>query len=100
MIRIGYDGIRDFFWKGVAILKPRFVAKERIRADANDGNSIILEVFQEFLEAEDFGRSDEGEIEWIEIQDVPLALVVVAADFLFFAADMCGTAPMRGGLAN
>ncbi len=56
-----------------AVLDPRFVAVLRVRRAAENNSVELFELVDTFAELGDLGWADEGEVEWVEEQDGPLA---------------------------
>jgi hypothetical protein len=80
--------------------EPRLVGEEGVGADADDLDAVVAELAAQGLKALDLGRADEGEIERIPVQHVPLALVIVAAERLLLALDVCNRFPCGFGLSD
>jgi hypothetical protein len=64
--------VRDLLAEDRLVLEPRLVTEEGVGAATDEGDAVILEIFELRLKPQDFGRSYEREIERVEVQDVPL----------------------------
>jgi hypothetical protein len=76
------------------------VREERVGADADHGDGLVLELFGERLEAFDLGRAHEREVERVPVEDVPAAAVVLAADGALLAVQVCDACPGGLGFSN
>ena len=100
MTCIGQNRMGNLLRKNLAITKPGFVTEIGIRARTDQGDVVIFKFFQQLLEFSNFGRSDEGEVEWIKVKHKPLAFVIRAADRFVFPFAVRGGTPLRCRLAN
>jgi hypothetical protein len=76
------------------------VTKERIRAGTDQCHVIVFKIFQQLLETRDFSRSYEGKVEWIKVQNIPLAFEICTTEIRLFTLEASSCGPLRSRLSN
>src|SRR5205085_1998646 len=99
VVRVGQHRVGDLLRERLAVGEPGLVAVERVGADPDDLDLVVLEVVEVLLEAPDLGGAHEREVQRVPVQYVPLPRVVLAADLLLLAL-VVGHARPLGLLAS
>ncbi|KAH0533538.1 hypothetical protein FGG08_007682, partial [Glutinoglossum americanum] len=84
LVEVGHERVAQVAQTAVLArgVAPGEVGELAVDRHADDFRAEGVEILDAIAEGDDFGRADEGEVEGVEEQRDPLALVVAELDFL------------------